>query len=553
MLVQANTISRSLLLGFESSGKSTLFSRLSGESVGEETNVKGSTYSIRLNNVDGQILVDAPGLNFSESITNQMTINEVEKSTNIIVVVRGTHLQEELTKLYPLIQHKQRRVLIVATHADKMTKKSKQLLSEAIITYKLPLFIVDTRNLSMDIIQQIMELLRKQKNLSYEKIQYLLEVDLEKVEPKELIFDYPLVGPIVAIISLNSMFLLPVIAAYFISTYIQPLFDRWFIQPLTHLFSETHPFIEDIFVGDFGVLSLGIYSFIWAFPIVFLMGCSTALADETGLKDRIIDVLDPYLRKIRLNGRDLIPIISGFGCNVVAVFQSRSCSLCTRKQCVSFISFGSACSYQIGATLSVFNSANNPWMFFPYILVLFLGGALHSRIWYKNNSASNSVAGLRRSFLQKPTIKGFSFKLKSDLKQFFTQAIPIFILICFIASILHFIGIIEYFSYLFLPLLNLFQMPVEAALGLAFSIIRKDGILVFNEGNGALFTQLSDAQLFILVFLASTMTSCLVTMLTIWKEFGLKSAAKFVYQQFLTSIVCTFSILGGVYMISELL
>jgi ferrous iron transport protein B len=55
-----------------------------------------------------------------------------------------------------------------------------------------------------------------------------------------------------------------------------------------------------------------------------------------------------------------------------------------------------------------------------------------------------------------------------------------------------------------------------------------------------------------LVFLASTMTSCLVTMLTIWKEFGVKSAVKLVYQQFLTSIVCTFGILGVTYMISKL-
>ena len=36
--------------------------------------------------------------------------------------------------------------------------------------------------------------------------------------------------------------------------------------------------------------------------------------------------LDPALRHIGLSGRDLVPVLSGFGCNVVATFQSRACS-----------------------------------------------------------------------------------------------------------------------------------------------------------------------------------------------------------------------------------
>ncbi|MDQ3247741.1 MAG: ferrous iron transporter B, partial [Chloroflexota bacterium] len=108
-----------------------------------------------------------------------------------------------------------------------------------------------------------------------------------------------------------------------------------------------------------------------------------AICDETGIKDRITAALDAPLRRIGLNGRDLVPVLSGFGCNVVAVFQSRACSRCTRQSCVSLIAFGSACSYQIGASLSLFGSAQAPWLFLPYLLLLFVVGAIHTRLWHR--------------------------------------------------------------------------------------------------------------------------------------------------------------------------
>ena len=132
------------------------------------------------------------------------------------------------------------------------------------------------------------------------------------------------------------------------------------------------PFLLAFLVGDYGLITLGWYSFLWAFPVVLLMGLSVSLTEEVGLKDRITAALDPWLRRIGLDGRDLIPVLTGFGCNVVAVYQSRACRTCTRQTCISLIAFGSACSYQIGASLSLFNSAQYPWLFVPYLLILFI-------------------------------------------------------------------------------------------------------------------------------------------------------------------------------------
>lgn len=93
------------------------------------------------------------------------------------------------------------------------------------------------------------------------------------------------------------------------------------------------------------------------------------------------------------------------------------------------------------------------------------------------------------------------------------------------------------------PVLKAFGAPEEAAPGLVFSMIRKDGILLFNEGGGTLLHSLSGGALFLLVYLASTFSACMVTVWTIAKELGIKAAAGLVGKQMVTAAVSTLALL----------
>ncbi|MGP0580092.1 nucleoside recognition domain-containing protein [Paenibacillus peoriae] len=287
---------------------------------------------------------------------------------------------------------------------------------------------------------------------------------------------------------------------------------------------------------------MGLYSLIWALPVVFLIGVSVAVTEESGLKDRITDSLDGWMRNIGLNGRDLIPVLSGFGCNVVAVFQSRTCSSCTRKACVSMISFGSACSYQIGASLSIFGSGGRPWLFFPYMIVLVLVGAIHTRLWNKNHLEKSSPVYINRTYVQKPSWHSVSWRVRSVMKQFLVQAMPIFISICVVATLLEQIGVIAVVTHALTPILKIFNLPGDAAGGIIFSILRKDGLLVLNQNHGSFVSELSGGQLFVLVYLASTLTACLVTLRAVHKELGTTFAAQLTSRQLLTSVGSAFLI-----------
>ena len=261
-----------------------------------------------------------------------------------------------------------------------------------------------------------------------------------------------------------------------------------------------------------------------------------------GIKDRITASLDPWLRHIGLNGRDLVPILSGYGCNVVAVFQSRSCNHCTREACVSLIGYGSACSYQIGATLSIFAVAGRPYLFMPYLLLPFVVGAIHTRLWYDTppNETAVPLIGRNHASLQKPSWNAVLLRVQTVLTQFIQEAMPIFIVMCAVGAILSYTGLLDSLGNGLSPLFGLFGLPEGVAAGVIFAIVRKDGLLILNQGEGALLGSLLVSQIFVLVYLASTLTPCLVTLWTVRKELGGRVAFKIAGRQALTSIVSTF-------------
>ncbi|MED4202325.1 GTPase, partial [Priestia megaterium] len=369
MLVNHHRTTKTIaLVGLESSGKTTLFARLTNYEIGKESNIKGSTYHIKSQTCAYYpqiLLIDTPGF---RGIDNQYEtlLSTLLNFEHLIFVVRGTNFHSEINALRPLIDRWEKSFSIAVTFLDKMSAVSLKQLNFIINKYSLPITLIDGRYDYKRLTPSLLQ--NTYISLSAKSVLYSTQVD--EISPADLCFDKKWIGPILSIIVLFLLFTIPVMSAYLLSSILQPLADKWIVQPFTSYMSNTIPLISALLSGNYGLFSLGVYSFVWAFPVVVLVTISTSLADETGLKDRITDTLDKPMRKIGLNGQDLIPFLTGFGCNVVAVYQTRLCSACTRKQCVSLISFGSACSYQIGATLSIFNTIHIPCLFIPYLSVL---------------------------------------------------------------------------------------------------------------------------------------------------------------------------------------
>ncbi|MFC0522941.1 nucleoside recognition domain-containing protein [Pontibacillus salicampi] len=545
MLTSDNTHSppsRIALVGVESVGKSAIFRQLTGDQSGVETNVKGSTINPIKSIIKGQDqaeLVDTPGIRYEDdNVTTQLALKELKRVDQIVLVLKSASLKEELLTLMKQISLRGKKVTIVVTHKDKYNpsteekKYIKELLGVQIIW-------CNSRNItdseSEEIITALQHPIHWKVNQSI--VSFLPESVLQPTPFIQRLFLTPILGPSMALLFLLTIFAGPVYLAYIFSDWLQPLADQFLITPLKESLTFLPQFAQGILVGDYGLLTLGWYSFLWAFPVVFFIGLSVAITEEIGIQEYITHTLNPWLRKIGLNGRDLIAVLTGFGCNVVAVMQTRGCSSCTRHACVSMISFGSACSYQIGASLSIFSSVGAPMLFFPYILLLFLVGAIHTRIWNRNQVPVEPVQSL--PYIQSITLRGLYFRVKSVVKQFLLQAMPIFLLICFVASFLQMFSIMSFLASMIGPFLNIFALPTDVAPGILFSMIRKDGVMILNQGNGDLLSDMVMWKVFLTVYLASTISSCMVTLFTIYKEMGWSTSLKVFSKQFATSTVST--------------
>ena len=337
------------------------------------------------------------------------------------------------------------------------------------------------------------------------------------------------------------MFALPVWGAYHFSAWLQTAYVEEGIQHLAKLSLFSQHWVNSILFGDYGIGSLGTYSLIWALPVVILISLSTAIVAQTHLKEYIVWAIEPTMKKLGLHGADIIPVLEGFGCNAAAVSQAASqCHQCTKAQCMSLISFGSSCSYQIGATLSIFNVAQRSWLFVPYLILVFLGGMLHNQLW-RNRQQQRLITNSNFCHNFKfhwPQFFSLCNALWCNVRMFLLQALPIFIGICVIVSLLALTPILTFISQIFMPLLSYLNIPTQLSPGILFSIIRKDGMLLFNMHDGFWLKELSSLQLLLLVFFSSTFTSCTVTMTMLIRHLGWLQSLKMISQQMITASMC---------------
>ena len=129
-----------------------------------------------------------------------------------------------------------------------------------------------------------------------------------------------------------------------------------------------------------------------------------------------------------------------------AVISTRSCSSCSRGPAISAIAFGSACSYQLPATLAVLvRGGRSDGNLRPCCLMSHVPGvpARHDAdlLAYhfggsRARSSLNVLMTPSRPFMQWPTFARLcGEKASGTVRQFLMQAIPVFILICIAASL----------------------------------------------------------------------------------------------------------------------
>ncbi|MGB0335251.1 MAG: nucleoside recognition domain-containing protein [Opitutales bacterium] len=330
--------------------------------------------------------------------------------------------------------------------------------------------------------------------------------------------------------------------ACFAVTQANALADRFydmigaFLAPLIEWLNTLPAPLAATLAGDYGVFAMLPFLLLYALPTIIIFTVLIEIYKTTGVIERLSFGLHPWLKPFGLGGRELVRVVMGFGCNVPAVVATRPSSTCTRCTCVSAISFGSACSYQLPATLAVFAASGYLWLGPVYLTVLAVTTLIYLRL--------TAPAGAREAQIKMqlppsgklcwPNWKTVLSETLQTLRDFTFVAFPIFVAICAVAGLLKWSGLLQWLISLLAPLMAAFNLPPEAAFAVVLGSVRKDGLAIsLLDGDwGALKVPLdSSVQVLTAVYLAGVLLPCLVTAMTVAKEIRPSFALKMMGRQ----------------------
>ncbi|WP_436716903.1 nucleoside recognition domain-containing protein [Roseiconus lacunae] len=529
-----------LVVGKESVGKSQLISSLTGRSAGE-TNFRGSTVVVERYRLGDTEYIDTPGvLRNSDTETTRLALNALDEHDVVLLIVQATSLDQDLRDMLPLVVGK--RCVVVVTYWDKVQlgeaaqEAIERLEADACVAFVT----VDARTLSDPDRQRIVDALRRPAVL--EKSVLSARAGW-RIEPKPGLMEGRIIGPLAAILLLFLPALATIYGANTVADWLHPIVANWF-DPLILAVNSTCPtWLRIILVGQqgefgYGLLNMGPFLLVWAFPTVLMFALILGAYKTSGLIERINVSIHPLVRPFGLSGRDVVRVMMGFGCNVPAVISTRSCSSCSRGAAISGIAFGSACSYQLPATLAVLSGAAVAtgssaavltWIFLTYLLATTL---IYLRLTSSEQArhSLNVLMTPSRPFMQWPTLSSMWREAAGTVRQFLFQAMPVFVVICIVASLLAHFGVLELASQVLSPVMRLFDLPSQAALPVVLASVRKDGIFLLTANDGLSFP-MTAAQSLTAIYLAGVLLPCLVTAMTIGHETGWKTTSKLLARQ----------------------
>jgi ferrous iron transport protein B len=232
--------------------------------------------------------------------------------------------------------------------------------------------------------------------------------------------------------------------------------------------------IRDLFVGPYGIVTLALrYAIAIILPIVGSFFLAFALIEDSGYLPRLAMLIDRSFKPLGLNGRAVIPMVLGFGCDTMATLVTRT--LETRRERViatMLLALAIPCSAQLGIVLGIL--AGHPGALVVWGItvagVLLLVGFL----------AAQLLPGDRPSFymeippLRLPTPSGVLMKTLTRMEWYLRELIPIFVLVSVVLWFTSQVGILEHVVRLLQPVVRTLGLPDETAMVFILGFFRRD-------------------------------------------------------------------------------
>lgn len=286
-------------------------------------------------------------------------------------------------------------------------------------------------------------------------------------------------------------------------------------------------FGREMLVGEYGIITMAVkYAFAIVLPIVAAFFIAFGILEDSGYLPRLAVMVDRMFKTMGLNGKAVLPMILGLGCDTMATLTARI--LDTRRERIIvtlLLALGVPCSAQLGVIMGILGSPSVPkaamaiWLG-VVILVIFKVGLL----------AGFLMPGKKSDFILEvppmrlPQLENIMVKTLARVEWYVKEAVPLFIigtLILFAAAKSGLLVIVERLA---APLVQGFLgLPAKATEAFIVGFLRRDyGVAGFYEMSKA--GQLDGVQIVVGLVTITLFIPCLANFLVIIKERGVGTA-----------------------------
>ena len=286
---------------------------------------------------------------------------------------------------------------------------------------------------------------------------------------------------------------------------------------------------------NYGILR-GLAAVLTFTPVIMLLFLVLSILEDSGYLARVAFLMDRITRKMGVEGRGIIPLMLGFGCNVPAVMATRALKDDKERKLSIALNPLVPCGARIQVfafITSIFFTSNQALVLWSLLilsmLVVFAMGFIYSRTIFKGEG---EPFVMELPPYRVPTLKGIFVHMWEKSEGFLRKAGTIIIgaatIIWFLAALpwgvdygspQSYIGQIAFFI---APAGKLFGLTPQAIIALIFGFFAKevviDVLFVLYGSKAAIAMAMTPLQAYAFLLFILFYTPCVATLATVYEE-----------------------------------
>jgi Fe2+ transport system protein B len=207
------------------------------------------------------------------------------------------------------------------------------------------------------------------------------------------------------------------------------------------------PLLTAFFVGPYGLVTMGVtYAVAIVLPVVTTFFFVFSVLEDSGYLPRLAVMSNRLLRGMGLNGKAVLPMVLGLGCDTMATLTARIMETRKEKMLITLLlALGIPCSSQLSVIFALMQRTSHAATFVWIAVVL---GTLLGVGWI----AAKVLPGDRSDFLlemppiRQPMISNIVSKTMARIEWYLKEAVPLFLLgtaLLFVLDTAHLLGVVH--------------------------------------------------------------------------------------------------------------